>query len=677
MALTKIDGEFTSPDFADQNIATTGSNTAGSFIPTSSTAPVNGVYLAAANKVAIATNSTGKIFIDSSGRVGIGTTSPQSSLSVAGSIPNSPSTEGVHLGLTSNYAVMQLNGNTGGIIDFAEAGVDNAGRIIYTHSSDAMQFQTAASTKMTIESSGNVGIGSSSPGDFDSAANQLVIQNSGSCGITIDATSSTNSSIHFADGPDGSEAYRGYILYRHNGDSMAFGTNGGVERMRIDSSGRLGLGTSSPNAKLHIAEASTETGGDINANADGLVVDNSGGNTGLTFKTPNTASSRICFGDPDDNNAGQILYNHSDNSLAIDTSGSERLKISSSGKVGIGTTSTALRHLTVHDSGAESVYLNVTNANTGSGGTTGFLIGINAVTDPIATLWNYENSAMRFATSATERMRIDSSGRLLVGTTSSSQVNTAVFQGNSASGSGAGVIISSTLNNPSSTQVLGKLAFADNGHVDAASIRGRRDGGTWTSGSSQPTSLTFSTTADGASSPTERMRLSQQGRLDVFSSDTPLRPRSATSAGVFNALIYGLHSATSTSNGTNSFIVWTNGNVQNTNNSYGAISDIKLKENIVDASSQWDDLKAIQVRNYNFIEGQTHTQIGVVAQEVETVSPGLVSESPDRDKDGSDLGTTTKSVNYSVLYMKAVKALQEAMTRIETLEKRLSDAGIA
>ena len=114
------------------------------------------------------------------------------------------------------------------------------------------------------------------------------------------------------------------------------------------------------------------------------------------------------------------------------------------------------------------------------------------------------------------------------------------------------------------------------------------------------------------------------------------------------------------------------GNVVNTNNSYGAISDAKLKENIVDASSQWDDIKDLRVRNYNFIEGQTHTQIGVIAQEVETVSPGLVSESPDLDDDGNDLGTVTKSVNYSVLYMKAVKALQEAMDRIETLEAKVA-----
>ena len=106
---------------------------------------------------------------------------------------------------------------------------------------------------------------------------------------------------------------------------------------------------------------------------------------------------------------------------------------------------------------------------------------------------------------------------------------------------------------------------------------------------------------------------------------------------------------------------------------YGSLSDIKLKENVVDASSQWSDIKSLQIRKYNFKEGQTHTQIGLIAQEVELVSPGLVYESPDRDADGNDLGTVTKSVNYSVLYMKAVKALQEAMERIEQLETEMAE----
>jgi hypothetical protein len=166
------------------------------------------------------------------------------------------------------------------------------------------------------------------------------------------------------------------------------------------------------------------------------------------------------------------------------------------------------------------------------------------------------------------------------------------------------------------------------------------------------------------------MRILSTGGVHCFSgASIVIAARSSSGAGTTDMLFQGAHSASGTvGSGTESYRVFTNGNVENTNNSYGSISDIKLKENIVDAGSQWDDLKALQVRKYNFKEGQTHTQIGLIAQEVELVSPGLVSESPDRDAEGNDLGTVTKSVNYSVLYMKAVKALQEAMERIETLE---------
>jgi hypothetical protein len=115
------------------------------------------------------------------------------------------------------------------------------------------------------------------------------------------------------------------------------------------------------------------------------------------------------------------------------------------------------------------------------------------------------------------------------------------------------------------------------------------------------------------------------------------------------------------------------GNCQNTNSSYGGTSDIKLKQDIVDAASQWDDIKSLRVRKYRFKDKPNEAlQIGVIAQELEQISPGLVDESIDRDKDGNDLGTTTKSVKYSVLYMKAVKALQEAMARIEQLEAKVT-----
>jgi hypothetical protein len=121
--------------------------------------------------------------------------------------------------------------------------------------------------------------------------------------------------------------------------------------------------------------------------------------------------------------------------------------------------------------------------------------------------------------------------------------------------------------------------------------------------------------------------------------------------------------------------VWSNGNIVNVNNSYGAYSDVKLKENIIDASSQWDDIKNLTVRKYSLKADNLDApnMLGVIAQEVEAAGMGgLVYESPDRDADKNDLGTVTKQVNYSILYMKAVKALQEAMTRIETLEAKVT-----
>jgi hypothetical protein len=89
---------------------------------------------------------------------------------------------------------------------------------------------------------------------------------------------------------------------------------------------------------------------------------------------------------------------------------------------------------------------------------------------------------------------------------------------------------------------------------------------------------------------------------------------------------------------------------------------------------------SLQVRKYKMKEevsakGDSDNlwRLGVVAQEVETAGMnGLVAETIDRDIDMVDLGTTTKTVKYSILYMKAVKALQEAMERIETLEAKVT-----
>ena len=151
------------------------------------------------------------------------------------------------------------------------------------------------------------------------------------------------------------------------------------------------------------------------------------------------------------------------------------------------------------------------------------------------------------------------------------------------------------------------------------------------------------------------------------------------------------------------FYIGSDGDVYNHDNAYNQISDERIKQNITDANSQWDDIKALKVRNFVLKDDaraygdKAKIQIGVVAQEAESVCPKLVtqvkpspadvissSEFGTLYEDGDELPVDTKvgdvkevkdhvkGFRYSVLYMKAIKALQEAQTRIETLETKVA-----
>ena len=160
---------------------------------------------------------------------------------------------------------------------------------------------------------------------------------------------------------------------------------------------------------------------------------------------------------------------------------------------------------------------------------------------------------------------------------------------------------------------------------------------------------------------------------------------------------------------TDRFRIESDGDAQNHDNSYGSISDERIKQDIRDSNSQWDDIKAIKVRNYKKKDDvrqygdKAWEQIGVIAQELEAAgmdklvkesdptpsdiksdsSFGTLYEDGDTIPEGKEIGDVkevkeqVKGVSYSVLYMKAIKALQEAMAKIETLEtkvKALEDA---
>ena len=508
------------------------------------------------------------------------------------------------------------------------------------------------------------------------------------------------------DGTPGSNDLPGRLVFSTTAD----GASSTTERMRIDNAGRVGIGTSSinGNAKVHICQDSTPTGGDINLNAAGLVVDNSAGNTGLTFKTPNTAISRVCFGDPEDNNVGQIHYSHSNNALAITTAGEERMRIDSSGRLLIGTdTARSLNGdtqlLQVEDddgSGTGRIAIGTNNNDNSTGAgiylfrSRGGTLGSNTIVqdgDDLGSIYFHgadgtdaDSRAAQIrcevdgtpgtndmpgrlvlsttadgGSSPTERMRIDSSGRIGIGNSSpSSTVN---------------------IGGDAITTVVPTVCIFPSSGSGSVTIRGGEPTLSFDQTGGNNNRIIYDDSSDlifqngTLDSVTERVRFFDTGQAHHFSSTNCLVAATSQGAGTTTWLFRGIRSrTTNTSGGSTVFYVYSNGNVQNTNNSYGSISDAKLKENIVDATSQWEDLKALQIRKYNFIEGETHTQLGVIAQEVETVSPGLVNDIADRDEEGNDLGTVTKTVNYSVLYMKAVKALQEAMERIETLEAKVA-----
>ena len=139
----------------------------------------------------------------------------------------------------------------------------------------------------------------------------------------------------------------------------------------------------------------------------------------------------------------------------------------------------------------------------------------------------------------------------------------------------------------------------------------------------------------------------------------------ATTSDTNNAIRYERNSNI-TNNGDVRFVVYSSGNVQNTNNSYAGISDEKLKDNITDATPKLEKLKQVKVRSYNFKDEPDFKQIGVVAQELETVFPNLVETIDDKD-----MGLT-KSVKYSVFVPMLIKALQEADAKIEALTTRIT-----
>ena len=630
-----------------------------------------GIYSPAANELAISTGGIGRVFIDDSGNVGIGTISPSQKLQVNGAIvaggaAGTFSADGIYLQ------------NKGSSIFDISAWRSGASASVLTFSTDSGSL-ASPQERVRIDANGNVCIGTSTPqeiltvnGNIEFATSYRISSGSGSRGnVQISSPNEgTNRSVSFGNNyyinssgtwvqpatNIGGSALElranngdyGQILFRQKQDPDA----GGAEQIPffIQTNGNVGIGTTSPDTTLDVR-----------------------GNIRFGTKDASNCSVEIGQGATGDRNA------------FIDLTGD--------------TTYTDFGLRVVRTDGGANGSSQIVHRGTGS---LEFLC--------------LEAGSTKFSTSNSERARIDSSGRLLVGTSTTLGsiagfgTNEQQIINNAAIGGYVNVGTSNNAFGPlflfaksrggtttivQNGDTLGEIRFAGADGTDlnttGAAIRAVVDG---TPGVNDlPTRLVFSTTADGASGPTERMRIRSNGVININTGGTDVNVGQNSIDGI---TIYTANPAAGnmqlSNNGGPCFYLKRRssdgiiidirrdttsvGNISVTTSStaYNTSSDYRLKENVVPLANAADRLNQLQVHRFNFIADPDTTVDGFLAHEAQDVVPECVTGTKDEvDDEGNPV---YQGIDQSKIVPLLTAALQEALAKIEALEQRLADAGL-
>jgi hypothetical protein len=565
------------------------------------------------------------ITIDSSERVGIGNTSPtgaldvksgtQPQLKVATASATADRNAGFLVTLSnsatpgSRSAKLSLDSDGGdgsGTDNLTITKTGNSGDATITNESNAnIVFGTNNAEKVRITSTGLVGIGTSSPSEEleVSGAQNTLIKSKTTTSTALggfEAHSSGGTSyikVHQLGPSFGGTTFGGVtgndqsLIEAQAASSLAFTTQGGsspdiifaparTARMTIKNGGDVGIGETTPLGKLHVKSA--DSGASANSGHNQVIAENSG-NSGMTILSGNTSNGAVCFGDDGNNCIGYINYSHNGNSLDFGVNGSEKMRITDAGRIGIGSSSPGTNDAVLIENGQS--YLTITDPQQS---------GFKIKSDDTAVIYVYDRSSdaltggitfghadgtMDFKTNGNNnRMRITSGGQIWMRTTSTSLTN--------------------------ATQVV---------FHPGSSEYGIRINSTDTSGTQYHLSF----------------------------------DRGQTQAGYI------------TSNSATTIAV---------NNS----SDERLKENIENSGSALQDIKDLKVRQFDWKDNiDTHRDFGFVAQELHSIIPEAVSVGSD-ELDDNGKPKQSWGVDYSHIVPRLVKAVQEQQTKIEELEAEVT-----
>ena len=538
--------------------------------------PDTGIYNPTANEIGFSTGGAERVRIDNTGNVGIGTDIPGRNLTIFG----------------ASFPTLQIADTAAGTAATDGTLIQHGGGDTYlvNRESGNFRFVVDASEKVRIDANGNVGIGSSTPDQIldlqanatGSVAGPFLRFTDGYSGGWTANTDSSGLEFFSADpsGPGiGVRSKIANTIEDTSGAAQALtfwtttNTSGQAltERLRIAHDGDVGIGTTSPDAKLEVSGTNVTAKIRLTSISNGRnTFDPDEASISLTAASMNTTAKytpSINFGSTDSAftttnpkfgaaiNATAATSYTADNKRGMDlnfwtattANGTDhglvqRMIIEANGDVGIGTTNPAS---SLHIA-SSSPRFTLTDTDTGvnhrinadsSAGNLAFDVDLNSATSAPSCVFNIKGS---------ERVRIDSTGRLLVGTatayfTPTSTINAPLLQTHSTNPNAAQCMVTSwstgtnvgaslslcrsdsgTVGTYSpaigSSDVLGNVRF--NGSDGTKFIEGARIAasadGTWATDDG-PAKLTFFTTADGASSVTERMTINSSGRVTVNS----------------------------------------------------------------------------------------------------------------------------------------------------------------